>query len=160
MFREVLFVALGGVALLACKQAPSPTERQASPSAPTLPATAAAPTTPPPAQQITLSYALFKDGEVLTCTDATATEAKLAAFPMPEGLTKLKQSCDSLGRTALTTCVQGSIVTKYYAVKYSDKYMAGCVKSGGLWTTNKSPEAQMARAEQELAAAKAAAGIQ
>lgn len=107
----------------------------------------------------TLSFALFDGSTVLTCTDKTGPADKLAELKLNEKSTKLSQPCDSLGRTALTTCDLGHSTIKYYAVKYSDQYMADCVKSGGTWTTNKSLEAQTARAEQDFAAAKAAAGI-
>lgn len=126
--------------------------RVVPPAPPTTPA-------PMPVAMKTVSWALFKDSEVLTCTDMTGPSQKIDSLKMPEGMTALKQSCDSLGRTALTSCAHATHVIKYYALKYSDKYMASCVNEGGEWTTNKSLEAQQARAEQELTAAKAAAGI-
>lgn len=163
MLREVSLVVLGGVALLACKQAPAPADQQAPPRLPAASVAAAlepaARATPPPPKLATLSYALFDGSTVVTCTDLTAPEEKLAAFKPPDSHTKLSQTCDSLGRAALTVCDRGQSIIRYYTVKYSDSYMGDCVKAGGKWTTNKSPDAQMARAEQGLAAAKAAAGI-
>lgn len=164
MLRDVFVVALGGVALLACKQAPAPAEQRPAPDLPAASVAAAlvpaAPAAAPPPKLATLSYALFDGSTVVTCTDLTAPEDKLASFKLLESHTKLSQTCDSLGRVALTVCESGQSVIKYYTVKYSDRYMGDCVKGGGKWTTSKSPEAQMARAEQELAAAKAAAGMQ
>lgn len=110
-------------------------------------------------QLATVSYALFDGATVLTCTEKTGPAEKIAAFVVPPPNVKLNQTCDSLGRVALTVCEMEHGTIKYYANKYSDKYMAGCVKDGGKWTTNNSLEAQTARAEQDLEAAKAAAGI-
>jgi len=161
MLRELSFVVLGGVAVLACKQAPAPAEQQAAPNLQAAPVAAAVEAaTPPPAPKLaTVSYAFFDGASVVTCTDKTGPAEKVAAFKVDEPATKLSQSCDSLGRVALTVCDYGHSTIKYYLSKESDKHMADCVKTGGKWTTNKSPEAQMARAEQDLAAANAAAGM-
>jgi len=107
----------------------------------------------------TLSYALFDGATVVTCTDKTGPAEKIATFKISDAATKLNQTCESMGRVALTLCDYGHSTIRYYLVSESDKYMASCIKDGGKWTTNKSPEAQMARAEQELASARASAGI-
>lgn len=155
------FGALVVVCLAACQKAPTSDAQQSTAGSPP-PATLSAPPQPiaaPAPQMSTLSYALFDGAALIVCTDATGPADKIAKFKPPESFVVLKQTCDALGRVELTSCTNApNFVTKYYEIKHSDQ-MADCVKSGGQWTTNKSPEAQMARAEQELAKAKKAAGI-
>jgi hypothetical protein len=85
-----------------------------------------------------------------TCIDMEVTQEKLDQFSKNTAGTKLKQTCSSLGRAALTACDRGDSVWHYYDLDHSDKYMAECVKSGGQWTTNKSAEAELERAQQSL----------
>ena len=144
--------------LVACQKAP-PQQTQAAavvPMAAPVPQPAAS--VVPTVRLATASYALFEGTEVIMCIDATGPADKIAAIK-PDGFVVLKQTCDSLGRTELTSCTNPNYVSKYYTVKRSDKYMADCVKGAGQWSTNKSTEAQLARAEQDLQAVKKAAGI-
>lgn len=148
------------VSLTACQKAPTSDTLQAAAGAPSAVPATSAPTPGPSAQPTaTLSYALFDGDRVVTCTDKTGPADKVAAFELSGASTKLNQSCLSLGRVPLCTCDHGHTQMHYYLVNESDKYMAACVKAGGQWITNKSPEAEIARAEQGLAAAKKAAGI-
>lgn len=169
MLKSLTIGASIALASVACKEtsSTSPQESGQAPAGPVVPAARPAPSVVVPAAVPapplkSVSWARFHGEELLTCTDKTGPADKLDAFVAAEKLTLLKQSCDSLGRPALTACAMpsGNAVLKYYSVRESDKHMARCIKDGGTWSTNKSPEAQMARAEQELTAAKAAAGIQ
>jgi hypothetical protein len=129
----------------ASKEEPPVNVPPAAPSA--APTPAAAPNAP---SQATLSVALFKDADLLVCTDITGSKEELDRFVIPDGGTKLSQPCASLGRPALTTCTKPNAIDHYYHVSYSDKYMAACVKNGGQWATSRTPEAELARAQQEL----------
>jgi hypothetical protein len=111
---------------------------------------------PPPASSVSAegkvraSFAVFVDSTLATCIDMEVTQEKLDQFSKNTAGTKLKQTCSSLGRAALTACDRGDSVWHYYDLDHSDKYMAECVKSGGQWTTNKSAEAELERAQQSL----------
>lgn len=119
------------------------------------PATAAPPSPAEPAVEKprrTVSAALFRDTTLLVCTDflSSASDEEIAKVIESNAATRLNQSCASLGRTELTSCTSASMVQRYYNAKFSDKFMASCVKAGGQWATNRSPLADVERAQQEL----------
>jgi hypothetical protein len=109
--------------------------------------------TAPPATA-TVSVGIFYGKELLACTDWGGPPEKIEAFRAKlageDGGTVLSQSCDSLGQAALATCKHPSSAEHYYKGDHSDRYMADCVKSGGVWSRNSSDEAEIARTQQEL----------
>ena len=141
--------------LLACRQSQESQESDTTQSS-------SEPSEPSPvpaaAKPKDVSFALFKGEELLVCYDLIAPSPEaVRRFSEPDEeepkdatFTQLKQDCSSLGRTALTTCATKTSVTRYYLDKYSDKYMKDCIKSGGEWSTNQDPEAELERAKQRL----------
>jgi hypothetical protein len=107
---------------------------------------------------------VFVESKLAMCTSYDGPSESLAKLAKEDGATNLKQSCDSLGQPALTTCARRfpngtSATMRYYLVTHSDKYMAECVENGGQWGKNKSPEAEIARAQQELDAQREKMGL-
>ena len=92
------------------------------------------------------------DGKLGVCIDFEGPPEMAAKAVALEGA--IKQSCDSLGQTALATCTtttpESSTVVRYYRALDAERYLRDCVKKGGIWDANKSPEAELARAQQEL----------
>lgn len=130
---------------------------------------------PQPVESPSSHVALFADKTLLTCVEKTfppklvEAAAKDGALPdlkkfladsadtLAKGnpdVTVLKQPCSSLGQQALTTCTEETdkliTATHYYQASHSDKYMAECVKKGGTWSRNSTPEADLQRAQQQL----------
>lgn len=159
--RAAIFFVLVG----ACSRAPSSVSDHAAPDAASV-SVALVPPAPskPPAKRL-VSLAAFDGTNLIMCIDADVTgfsDEKVAEFGKGDTdagaeTTRLAQPCESLGRTALTTCTVhgGRFVTRYYDSRHSDKYMASCVKGGGRWETNKSDEADLVRAQQDLEKLKA-----
>lgn len=128
--------------VIACKVSPSPPTGAATASPRVVPPAPSQALAPPP--QGTLSTAVFVDSKLGACIDYTGPQDALAILAGGAG-TVLRQSCDSLGQTALTTCKQTmkgvTQLVHYYDLKHSDKYTAKCVQDGGEWTKNSSAEA-------------------
>jgi hypothetical protein len=68
------------------------------------------------------------------------------------GMTRIGQRCASLGHVALGTCSSGEglITYSFYQDTLLKAGMADCLKRGDAWTPNTSPEADLAKAQQEL----------
>jgi hypothetical protein len=150
--------------VLACK---SPPATQTTAEAPVASLSAVPVVAQPPAEEKrdSASFAMFNGSKLVTCYEFTMSAANLAkaiaefgakSDAGPTAPTKLSQTCASLGQAALATCTHsgpgGSIAANYYDATHPDKYMASCVKGGGQWQSNHSPEAEMSRSQQELEA--------
>jgi len=164
MGRSALALGLFICGAGACKT-PGTTDAQlpATSAAPAV-ASVAMPAKPQAEARGAGSFAYFDGPVIVVCTDWDAPLAKLQELNERAAVdggdepreTKLNQTCDSLGRPALTTCTMAADSATarmhYYDRRHSDKYIADCVKNGGKWETNRSPEAQAERAQQELEA--------
>jgi hypothetical protein len=143
--RVVLLVALSGCARAPKQETDSKPTAAAAVSAPVAVAAAAAPA------RASVSVAGFDGKALLLCTDFEGPAEKIEKIRAgTDAGTVLGQSCESLGQPALTTCKTGGMAIHYYRDSHSDKYMADCVKSSGVWSRNVSPEAELARSKQEL----------
>lgn len=151
-------------AVAACKgtsaPAPSPTAGVVQPPPPAANA-ATAPVVEPQRQVL----AHFEGSNLQECVEITTPPGKEAVIakmiPLYKGMgfTQIGQRCGSLGRTELGSCQNGGITTQStYAGSLLDAAMADCVKQGGSWTPNNSPEANLEKAQQDLAKLKAAHG--
>lgn len=166
------------VATFGCKQAEKaqPTSSPSTQLAASTPVPNVASAVPSePLEPVVYRTALFADKKLLMCMEKTFKPAAVAAAAKKgmlddvkrleeESATKLakenpdvtilKQPCDSLGLQALATCTAEAehltTASHYYQDSHSDKYMADCVKKGGTWSRNASPEAELQRAQQKL----------
>jgi hypothetical protein len=113
-----------------------------------------------------ISFADFEGTTMRFCTDYQIevhmdpawfalndeTFKNLATQPAAAGnltRTKLNQTCDSLGTTAVATCTDTSkplkSVTHYYDVANSKKYMSVCLKANGQWHNPEAEQSQRQR---------------
>jgi hypothetical protein len=101
--------------------------------------------------------AAFKGDVLQECTEftvsptANATKIEELIQQMQKaGLTRIGQRCESLGRVALGSCERLNVVEHTYADSKLKTAMAECLKAGGKWAANTSPEAELEKAQQEL----------
>lgn len=159
--RRILLMWLPLSVVVSCAKEPKQTGVASGVAAP-LPATTAAPSSLPVASTARLSEASFVGKSLAACMDWEGTQAAIDALKAKhasdDASAPLAQSCDSLGQPALTTCKRTlgtgddalTLYERYYDGAHSDKYMADCVKSGGVWSRNNSAEADETRNNQEL----------
>ena len=132
----------------ACSRSHSPTIQPGVATVGSSAAPQALPTVPP--TSATVSVAGFVGKELAVCIDYEDTPERIAQFKETDAGTVLAQTCESLGQAALTTCTKKGRAMHYYNADHSDRYMADCVKSGGVWSRDSSPEAELSRNKQEL----------
>jgi hypothetical protein len=142
------------LALTACGKAPPPTPAPvaAVTAAPVAPRPPAAPE--PPSNEAA-AYAYLKGETLYECLDLALPAAELAAAGAEltrNGATRLAQPCRTLGQVALGTCVGPGLTRHTMAQTWVDKALAECLKGGGTWTTNRTPAAELAKAQQAVKA--------
>jgi len=140
----------------ACNRREEPQGTLAPPSAEPAPPASSASASGATKAMAQISFAAFVDDRILLqCTDWVGPEVAITRIAEKmQDVTKLKQSCDSLGQPAMASCLEDKgklkLTTHYYQDSHSDRYMADCVKKGGTWSRNASPEADLQRAQQKL----------
>ncbi len=149
------------LSVVSCAKDPKQTAAPSGVPAP-LPPPTAAPSSVPVASIARLSEASFVGKSLAVCMDWEGTQPAIDALKAKhtsdDASAPLAQSCDSLGQPALSTCKRTlgtgdralTLSERYYDAAHSDRYMADCVKSGGVWSRNNSAEADETRNNQEL----------
>jgi hypothetical protein len=142
------------MALLACKGTSS--------DAPTPAATAGVvqppkPSADPPAEPKRQVLARFDGTNLQECVEITTTAGKesliekIVSTYVKLGFTRIGQGCDSLGHVALGSCTTSGLqVRSIYDGALMKEAMAACLKEGDSWSANTSPEANLAKAQQDL----------